>query len=126
MKIALAAALAALAAATPALAQGYGYQSPGYSYQPPPYSYQRPSYSYEPPGYTYTPPSQYRRGYHANYPDYNQAYDYPESAYSERRAMREWRRQQRMMRDPYYNRFGNPRNPTDQYHAAPPYESPLR
>ena len=131
MKIAFAAAFGALALAAPALAQGYSYQGPGYSYsqppysyQPPPYSYRQPSYSYEPPGYTYTNPGQYRRGYHANVPDYNQAYDYPQSAYGDPRADRRWRRE--MHRDPVYNRFHNPRNPTDVWNSAPPYESPAR
>ncbi len=131
MKIALAAAALALSAATPVLAQGYGYQSPGYSYtrppysyQPPPYSYMPPSYSYEPPGYTYTPPSQYRRGYHANMPEYNRAYRYPQSAYENPDYDQGWRR--RNARDPIYNRFHNPRNPTDVWNSAPAYESPGR
>ena len=131
MKIALAAAALALSAATPALAQGYGYQGPGYSYtrppysyQPPPYSYTPPSYSYEPPGYTYTPPGQYRRGYHSNMPEYNRAYQYPQSAYENPAYDRRWRR--RMNRDPIYNRFHNPRNPADVWNSAPVYESPGR
>ena len=122
------AALAAGASAQSYSYQGpsYSYSKPPYSYQPPPYSYTPPSYSYEPPGYVYTPPGMYRRGYHANYPDYNQAYQYPQSAYDDARAYRRWRRQQELYRDPYYNRFGNPRNPSDQWHAAPTYESPMR
>jgi hypothetical protein len=101
---------------------GYIYSSPPYAYQPPPYSYMPPSYSYEPPGYVYTPPGQYRRGYRTNVPDYNAAYDYPYSAYGDRRARRHWRRQ--MYRDPYYNRFGNPRDPSDVWRSAPTYDSP--
>lgn len=129
LRPALAAAIgaAALAFAAPSFAQGYGYQSPGYSYtqppysyQPPPYSYMPPSYSYEPPGYTYTTPGEYRRGYHANAPDYYRAYDHPQSAYGDPRAQRRWRR---LHRDPVYNRFGNPRNPADVWNSAPPYDS---
>jgi hypothetical protein len=104
---------AALALAAPALAQGYGYQ-------PPPYSYMAPSYSYEPPGYTYTPPGYYRRHYRLNTPDYYDAYDHPQSAYGDPRARRQWRPQHH---DPVYNRFGNPRNPTDVWNSAPPYQS---
>ena len=118
MKIALAAAALALSAAAPALAQGYGYQSPGYSYTRPPYSYQPP------PGYVYTPPGQYRRGYHANMPEYNRAYQYPPSAYDNPDYDQGWRR--RNYRDPIYNRFHNPRNPTDVWNSAPAYESPGR
>jgi len=115
-------AIAGLAAAAPSLAQGYGYHPPGYSYtrppysyQPPPYSYTPPSYSYTPPSYSYTPPGYRRPGYRANTPDYNNAYDYPRSAYGPRGR--------RGYGDPVYNRFGNPRSPTDVYNAAPPYES---
>ncbi len=131
MKIALAAAALAVSAAAPVLAQGYGYQSPGYSYtrppysyQPPPYSYTPPSYSYEPPGYVYTPPGQYRRGYHANMPEYYRAYRYPQSAYPNPEYDQGYRR--RNFRDPIYNRFHNPRNPTDVWNSAPAYESPGR
>ncbi len=129
--LAAAAGVAALGLASSAIAQGYSYQGPGYSYsqppysyQPPPYSYRQPSYSYEPPGYVYTPPGEYRRGYHTSMPDYNRAYDYPQSAYGDPRFDRRWRRQ--MYRDPVYNRFGNPRNPSDVWHSAPPYESHTR
>lgn len=126
---AAAAAFAITLAAAPGHADSpYGYRSPGYthttppySYQPPPYSYTPPNYTYQPPGYTYTPPGYYRRQYRANTPDYNNAYDYPQSAYGDPRAHRRDRRQ---FRDPVYNRFGNPRNPTDVWNAAPPYESP--
>ncbi|MGH7005263.1 MAG: hypothetical protein ACREIP_15075 [Alphaproteobacteria bacterium] len=128
-------ALAGLAAAAaPSLAQGYGYQNPGYgyqspgytytrppyAYQPPPYSYQSPNYTYQPPSYTYTPPGYYRPHAPSNTPDYNQAYPTPPSAYDEQRAERRWRRR---YRDPIYNRFGNPRNPTDVWNSAPPYQS---
>jgi hypothetical protein len=125
-----AAALVLLAAA-PALAQGYGYQSPSYSYtrppyayQAPPYSYTPPSYGYEPPGYVYTPPGEYRRGYYTTMPEYNRAYQYPQSAYENPNYDQGYRR--RRFRDPIYNRFHNPRNPTDVWHSAPPYESPGR
>lgn len=116
------AALAALSAA-PALAQGYGYQPPGYSYtqppysyQPPPYSYRPRSYTYAPPPYSYSPPGYQRPPYRANTPDYNQAYPNPPSAY----------RRNGGYRDPTYNRFGNPRNPTDVWNSAPTYESDPR
>jgi hypothetical protein len=101
----------------------YGYTTPPYSYQPPPYSYAPPNYSYQPPGYTYTPPGQYRSQYRANYPDYFDAYAYPPSAYGDPRVER---RMRRLFRDPIYNRFGNPRNPTDVWSSAPPYDSPGR
>jgi hypothetical protein len=131
MKTALAGVALLLSATAPVSAQGYSYQGPSYSharppysYQPPPYSYTPPSYSYEPPGYVYTPPGQYRRGYYSNMPEYNRAYQYPPSAYANPNYDQSWRRSR--FRDPYYNRFGNPRNPSDQYLAAPPYESPSR
>jgi hypothetical protein len=57
-------------------------------------------------------------------PEYNRAYQYPPSAYPNPNYDQSWRRSR--FRDPYYNRFGNPRNPSDQYLAAPPYESPSR
>ncbi|HEY7608041.1 MAG TPA: hypothetical protein VIF14_02335 [Alphaproteobacteria bacterium] len=133
MKSAFAVAInvAALAIPSETSAQGYTYQGPGYSYtrppysyQPPPYSYMPPSYTYEPPGYVYTPPGLYRRGYRANTPDYNQSYQYPPSAYGYPPDYRSaW---QQNLRDPYYNRFGNPRNPTDVWNSAPPYESSPR
>ncbi len=128
MKIALAAALAL--AATPALAQGYGhppqgysYTRPPYTYQPPPYSYAPPSYRYEPPGYVYTPPGAYRRGYNPGMQGYR-AYRDPYNASAD--PGEEWRWRRRMHRDPIYNRFHNPRNPTDVWNSAPPYESPGR
>jgi len=133
MKRAFAGAAAALAlfAAEPVLAQGYGYQSPSYSYtrppytyQAPPYSYTPPSYSYEPPGYVYTPPGEYRRGYYSTMPEYNRAYQYPQSAYENPNYDQGYRR--RRFRDPIYNRFHNPRNPTDVWNSAPAYESPGR
>ena len=105
----------------------YGYQAPGYTYTrpprsyrpPPPYSYQSPDYTYQPPDYSYTPPG-FRRPYEGlNSPDYNQAYPHSPSAYD---AAYE-RRWHRGNRDPVYNRFGNPRNPTDVWNAAPPYRS---
>ena len=119
----LLAAAALAAAAAPGLAQGYGYQPPGYTYarppyayQPPPYSYSPPNYTYSPPAYSYTPPGYYRAPYRANVPDYNQAYEYPPSAYRRRGGYR----------DPTFNRFGNPRNPTDVWNSAPPYQSDPR
>jgi hypothetical protein len=129
LALAAAAAGAAIAVAAPGNAYepysyrgpGYTYTKPPYTYQPPPYSYTPPNYSYSPPGYTYTPPGYYRRRYSANTPDYYDAYDYPRSAYGDPRAYRQYRRR---FGDPTYNRFGNPRNPTDQWNAAPPYESP--
>jgi hypothetical protein len=138
MKIACAAAIGAAAlaagaavAATTASAQSYSYQGPSYSYtrpsysyQPPPYSYQPPSYSYEPPGYVYTPPGMYRRGYHANTPDYNQAYQYPPSLYGDPRSDAGESQRRRNLYSPYYNRSGNPRNPSDVWSS--PYDSPAR
>lgn len=148
--ITVAAALAfAGAAATPATAQGYqpgpysypsspyGYTPPAYSqpptyshsptysqprtyrYTPPPYVYTPPPYSYVPPTYGYVPPGNNQPGAQRFDPGYNAAYDYPQSVYGNPRNYRGWQRRG----DPIYNRFGNPRNPTDVYNSAPPFKS---
>ena len=110
-----AAALATASVAAPSHADTpNGYRAPGYTYTTPPNNNQ-------PPGYTYTPPGYYRPQYRANTPDYNNAYDYPQSAYGDPRALRQERRR---FGDPVYNRFGNPRNPADVWNSAPPYQSP--
>ena len=112
------------AGAVPCLAQSYkgpsyGYTTPPYSYQPPAYSYTPPSYSYQPPGYSYTTPGQYRRSYRANTPDYNDAYQYPWSAYGDPRQQNLERRK---FGDPSQNRFAAP-EASPQYRHAPPYQS---
>ena len=74
--------------------------------------------------YVYTPPGMYRRGYHANTPDYNQAYQYPPSLYGDPRSDAGESQRRRNLYSPYYNRSGNPRNPSDVWNS--PYDSPPR